>query len=384
MIKEKKETMTSRRRVTEAINHRVPDRMPIDMGSYTASGISAFAYWDLRKHLGLPVSQVELVDGVQVLARMDEDMLKIFNCDCIFLRHRAAKYQEWNPRGEYKFILPDYVNLTKNEKNEWVVKRESDNASMRMPDGGYFFDGAWINMDNAWEEDILNQTALEAERIYKETDYFTIYRGFHPFFGSDVDYFCSMITDPEELIEQNKSALESQIAGAGRVIDKMGGYIGAVGMSGDLGCQTSPMVKPEVFEEVAAPFLKKFCGFIHENSDAKVFLHSCGAIEPLIPVLIDCGIDILNPVQVSALGMEPEKLKQKYGKDIVFWGGGADTQNILGVKTPAEVAENVKYLTDIFKPGGGFVFCPVHNIMGNVPPENITAAYGAAYENSFY
>jgi uroporphyrinogen decarboxylase len=167
-------------------------------------------------------------------------------------------------------------------------------------------------------------------------------------------------------------------------IERMKDYVGAICIGGDLGGQQSPMVKPDVFADIIAPYLKTFCGFIHANSDYKIFLHSCGSIEPLLPVLIECGVDIINPVQISASNMDPMSLKRKYGKDIVFWGGGVDTQNVLSFKEPCDVAENVGHLTGIFKPGGGYVFCPVHNIMGDVKPENVIAAYDAAYENSFY
>jgi uroporphyrinogen decarboxylase len=253
-----------------------------------------------------------------------------------------------------------------------------------MPKGGFFFDGSWLAMEYAWEKDFLKKTIAEAERLHKETDYFMVFRDFYSFFDSDIDYFCDMLTNPESVKAKNKASLKEQLESAALLIENMKDYVGAVCMSGDLGDQRSPMVKPEAFEAVTAPYLKVFCEFIHRNSDYKVFLHSCGSIEPLLPALIDCGIDIINPVQISAGNMEPEMLKRKYGKDIVFWGGGVDTQRVMSFKPPGEVAENAKQLIEVFKPGGGYVFCPVHNIMGDVAPENIVAAYDAAYEHSWY
>ena len=132
------------------------------------------------------------------------------------------------------------------------------------------------------------------------------------------------------------------------------------------------------------PYLKQVCDFIHQNSDTKVFMHSCGSIEPLLPLLIEAGIDIINPVQISATGMDAAALKRKYGDRIVFWGGGANTQQVLGIEPPKAVRDHVRTLVQTFKPGGGYVFCPVHNILGNVQPESILAAYEAAYEASFY
>ncbi len=178
--------------------------------------------------------------------------------------------------------------------------------------------------------------------------------------------------------------LENNIRSVRRVIDTMGNYIGAVDASDDLGTQQSPYIGPEMYSDFVLPYLRKYCDFVHQNSDLKIFMHTCGSIEPLIPCIIEAGVDIINPVQISARNMDPAMLKQKYGDRICFWGGGCDTQNILSSASPEEVAENVKMLTDIFKPGSGFVFNQVHNIMGDVPPKNVVALLDAAYRNSFY
>ena len=374
--------MTSRQRVTEAINHREPDRMPMDLGMHTSTGISAFAYSDLRAYLGLPAARIEIIDGVQMLARVDEDILRLFGCDCVCLKPPVKEGYVWSPRDDYAFFVPEYYRPEASPNGEWTVRRNGQ--SMRMPTGGLFFDGDWLAMEDAWEPSFFRETALEAERLFKETDYFTAFRGFYPFFNSDMDYFCDMMTDPVTLIRQNEVSLQTQLRNAALLIDRMKGYIGAVCLSGDLGDQRAPMVRSDVFEAVSAPFLRVFCSFIHRHSDYKVFLHSCGAIEPLLPVLIDCGIDIINPVQITAGGMDPETLKKKYGGDLVFWGGGVDTQRLLPFGSPEQVAENARYLTGVFKPGGGYVFCPVHNIMGGTRPENIAAAYEAARENGMY
>jgi uroporphyrinogen decarboxylase len=171
---------------------------------------------------------------------------------------------------------------------------------------------------------------------------------------------------------------------ASKVIKSMGRYIQCIGTGSDLGTQTAPMVNPVIYEELVAPYLKKFCSFIHENSDCKVFMHCCGSIKPFIPILTDCGIDILNPVQISAKNMDPNDLKDNYGNEMTYWGGGCDTQNILNVGSPEDVKENVRNLIKIFKPGTGFVFNQVHNIMGDITPENIVTMFDTAYEESFY
>ena len=164
----------------------------------------------------------------------------------------------------------------------------------------------------------------------------------------------------------------------------MGGYIQAIAINSDLGTQNNVMCNPDVYAELCAPFVKDFCDFVHRNSDCKVFLHSCGSIRRVMPILIDCGVDIFNPVQISAQGMDPTELKKEFGNKATFWGGGCDTQNILGTASPEQVRKNVRMLTEIFKPGSGFVFNQVHNIMGNVSPENIVAMLDEAYEQSWY
>ena len=164
----------------------------------------------------------------------------------------------------------------------------------------------------------------------------------------------------------------------------MGEYIQGICLNSDLGSQAAPFCRPSVYAELCAPYVKRLCTFIHENSDCKVFLHCCGSIKPMIPILIDAGVDILNPVQISAQNMEPRQLKQEFGDKLTFWGGGCNTQEALWRGTPAQVAANVRELVSVFKPGSGFVFNQVHNIMGNVPPQNIVAMLDTAYAESFY
>jgi uroporphyrinogen decarboxylase len=148
--------------------------------------------------------------------------------------------------------------------------------------------------------------------------------------------------------------------------------------------QSGPFFSPDCFDEFVLPYLKEFIRVVHENSNIKLFLHCCGSISSLIPGLIEAGLDILNPVQISAANMDPRELKKNFGDKISFWGGGCNTQSILGFKDEAAVRENTRELCKIFKPRGGFIFNQVHNIMGNVPPQNIAAMFDEAYNNSFY
>lgn len=379
----KKETLKSRERVLRTINHQPVDRMPIDLGSHYSTGISAFAYHNLREYLGLPTDHIDIPDMFQFLARVDEDVLQRFHCDCILLNPGWKKTHRWNPRGKYNFFIPEGARPQKQEDGSWVIER--DGARVRMPEGGFFFDGTAPVLESTTHEESLKRYAREAERIYKETDYFTMYIGYYAYFKcDDIDWQCRMITDPDEILEENRRIHEQQIKDVGEVIDAMGGYIQAIAINSDLGSQKGPLCRPSLYEDLCAPFVRELCDFIHRNSDLKVFIHSCGSIREFIPTLIECGVDIFNPIQITAAGMDPAELKHEFGGRAAFWGGGCNTQQVLGLGTPEDVRANVRELVGIFKPSGGFVFNQVHNIMGNVPPENIVAMLDTAYEESFY
>lgn len=377
---EKKETMTSRERVLTTINHQPVDRMPIDLGFHYSTGISAFAYQNLREYLGLDTTHIEVPDMSQFLARVDEDVLKRFHCDCMLLNPGWKNTKIWNPRDKYSFRIPSSANLEKQQNGSWSYGP----GMARMPEGGFFFDGRMPVFEEETEDEMIRRYALEAERIYKETDYFTMFIGYHAYFVCDnVDWQCKMITDPDEILEENQRIHEAQIKSVAKVIDTMGDHIQAIAINSDLGCQSGPLCRPSLYEELCAPFVKKFCDFVHQNSDLKIFIHSCGSIKPFIPILIDCGVDIFNPVQISADDMDPLDLKKQFGHKATFWGGGCNTQRVLNVGTPDDVKTNVRELVSIFKPGGGFVFNQVHNIMGDIKPENIVAMLDTAYEESW-
>jgi uroporphyrinogen decarboxylase len=376
------EYMTSRQRVLNAINHLPVDRMPIDLGMHYSTGISAFAYWNLREYLGLPTDNIEIVDMVQFLARVDKDILEKFHCDCMLLQPSWSGTHIWNPRDKYNFKIPVTAKPQLNIAGDWQVKHK---GKMRMPKNGFFFDGDWLGFEERDEDEVIRLYSIEAERIFKETNYFTSFISLSGFFKeADIEWHCKMITDPKEIIEENKQLLKSEIKRAGKIINSMGGYIQGICLGGDLGSQSGPLVRPSIYQELCAPFLKELCSFIHRNSDLKIFMHSCGSIKQFIPMLIDSGVDVLNPVQISANNMDPRDLKKEFGNKITFWGGGCDTQRVLNVSNPEGVAENVKELVKIFKPESGFVFNQVHNIMGDIKPENIISMLETAYKESFY
>jgi uroporphyrinogen decarboxylase len=188
-----------------------------------------------------------------------------------------------------------------------------------------------------------------------------------------------MTESPEQAIAENEATWKLYERRLGKILDRMGRYVQLITMGDDLGMQSGPLCRPAVLEQCVMPFVRRFCDFVHRHSDVKVFLHCCGSIRSILPMLIDAGIDVINPVQISAHDMDPATLKREFGEKIIFWGGGCDTQNILTTGTPDDVRRNVTHLASIFNQGGGFVFNPVHNILGDVPPQNIVALFDTAY-----
>ncbi|MDR1955836.1 MAG: hypothetical protein LBQ30_03180, partial [Treponema sp.] len=365
----------------KALNHEEADRFPIDLGMHFSTGISVFAYYNLRKHLGLSTDKIQAVDTFSMLARVDDDILERFHCDTVLLNPPFKKLKEWHVREDYCFLIPERMNVER-EGDYYVVRR--GNEEMRMPPGGFFFDGDGISMKDLGDEENLEYFCGEAERIYQETDKFTCLMGEFNAFFTGIEMACEMLTDPDTVSARNKTLLKSQTEKFLRILKYGGAHIGCIEINGDMGMQSGPFFSPGCFEQFVLPYMKEFNRVVHDNSDIKVFLHCCGSIKPLIPGLIEAGLDILNPVQISADNMDPRKLKEEFGDKLCFWGGGCDTQRVLGFKNAEEVRKNTRELCGIFKPRGGFVFNQVHNIMGNVPPENIAAMFDEAYKNSFY
>jgi uroporphyrinogen-III decarboxylase len=182
------------------------------------------------------------------------------------------------------------------------------------------------------------------------------------------DYVMTVFERQCEIAERNIETL----------IDLFGDTVDVALITGtDFGTQRGQFISTKAFREMFKPFHTRVNRLIHEKTNWKTFIHSCGAVFDLIPEFIEAGFDILNPVQCSAAGMDAERLKSTYGDDIVFWGGGVDTQNTIAFGTPNEVYEEARQRIDIFNQDGGFVFNSVHNVQGNTPTENIRAMFAA-------
>jgi len=381
--------LDSRARVAAALDHREPDRVPRDLGATRVSGIHVDAYARLRDALGLGPREVVVADFSQRLARIDGDVAEALGLDIGGVEPRAASTYR-------REVVDDGAEL--HYVDEWGVGR-------RMPKDGFFFDPtspplageidetdvarfAWPDpLDPGRFDGMLEQAqtiALEERRaVYVGsvcsglTEMLFKLRGFE-------DGYMDLAGNQVVAQRLMEGVLEVKLSYWERALAILGDLVDVVGEGEDLGGQNGPLFSPRTYRELVKPMHAELFAFIRARTRARIFLHSCGAIRELIPDLIEIGVDVLNPVQVSAAGMNAAELKREFGRDLVFWGGGVDTQRVLGSGTPAQVAEDVRANVAALKSGGGFVFAAVHNIQANVPAENVVAMWRAGGEAGGY
>ncbi len=413
--------MTSRERLIKAINHIETDRPPVDLGATNTTGISALSLHHLREKLGLK-GKVKIAEPFQILGEVDDEVRKALGVDVvgIFDRNTFFGYQngtgwkDWNFKGVDMLIGEGFITTT-NEKGDTFVYPQGDltaHPSGRLPADGYYFDG--ILREEEVDEDALDPVGdfkeqfrimseedllylqKQAEHVFNDTDYGSILMWgggalgdvallpgaglkYTPGVRNIEEWYMYHLLHPEYITELFAFQTEIAIENLKLLKEALGDKIQALYVSGtDFGTQLDTLIRKDLFVEMYKPFYRKINDWIHEHTCWKTFYHSCGAIKSFIPEFIDMGVDILNPVQCSAVGMEPKELKDTFGDNIVFWGGAVDTQKTLPFGTPKEVYAEAKERCDIFKKGGGFVFNSVHNIQAGTSPENILAFFEAA------
>jgi hypothetical protein len=416
--------MTSRERVLASLNHREPDRVPLDFGATSVTGVHVSCVAALRDHFGLPKHPVKVWEPYQMLGEIEEDLAAAMGLDVTGVPARKTMFgfanEDWKPWRMYdglEVLVSGHFNFTLAENGDTLIYPEGDTTvppSGRMPKGGYFFDSIVrqppIDEDRLNIEDNLEEfTPIDAEGLaYFEqasqkaaTTGRAVIANFggtafgdialvpapflkHPKGIRDIaEWYVSTRSRRDYIHKIYAYQTEVAIANLERILPLVGDRIDAVFLCGtDFGTQTSSFCSVATFRELWFPYYKAVNDWIHRNTKWKVFKHSCGSVERFFESMIECGFDILNPVQCSATGMEPEKLKAKYGDRLTFWGGGVDTQKTLPFGTAAEVREEVLRRCEIFAPGGGFVFNTIHNIQARTPVENIIAMLDAVHEFS--
>jgi uroporphyrinogen decarboxylase len=408
--------MNPRERVLTTLNHREPDRVPVDFSGHRSSGISAIAYGRLRKHLGLQEKPVRVYDLVQQLAVVDEEVLAHFGVDTIELgRAFACEETDWAD-----WELPDGTpckvpawSIPERMTGRWVLRSKSGRVIAHMPDGALYFEQTYYPFAEgetdfgaipaAFDESMWHAVAAPpgplvsgpggprrhaegARRLRESTD-----RAILALFGGNLletgqmlfrnDNFLMMLAaEPSRAHDFLDRLVEVHLGNLERFLSDVGPYIDIIVFGDDLGMQTGPQISPRTYREFFKPRHALMWKRAKELADVKVMLHCCGGVRELLPDLIDAGLDAINPVQISCRGMDAAALKRDFGRDMVFWGGGADTQSMLPHGMPSQVADHVRRQIEIWRPGGGFVFQQVHNIMANVPPENIVAMFEAVNE----
>lgn len=381
---------TSRDRVLTSLNHHEPDRVPIDLGG-NQTGIHKFAYQQLLDYLGLR-EEIEIMDLVQQLAKPSEAILERLRVDTRYVYAGGAK--SFN------------AEVVKRERGGriWNDFTDEFGVTWSMPkDFPYYFDISYHPLAGMSRQEIeeypfpkgddptrfegLRERAL---KIKQETPYAVIsgisgvvYEICWYMRGLE-NLFMDMLDQPAILEAIIDRTLKFWLDWFRLFLDEVGDVVDVIMIGDDLAAQNGPLFPPRIYRSIVKPRHKQLVQYIKSRTSAKIWYHTCGSAIEYIPDLMDNGIDILNPVQISAKDMDPRDLKARFGDRLSFWGGGIDAQRILPHASPEQIREEVRRNLDAFKPGGGYVFNNVHNIQADIPPENILALFDAAYEFGKY
>ena len=402
--------MTSRERILSALAHKEPDRIPVDLGSATVTGISAIAYNRLKKELSID-KPTRVFDVVQQLANVDLEVIDLFGVDALDINRIAAETGEWydvelpdGSRAQY----PGWYRPVKDRDGSWYTTDNEGTILSRRAAGAPFFDQMFFPWENGYPENIndlpkalkkiswvvhshasnLNTAELREKLIALKaaTGKALVMSGGVKlaelgFFVRRMDNMLTdLMTEEPKMSQMLDLMVDMHLAGLEKKCATLGDIVDVIRFGDDLGMTSGPLIDPDTFRKHFKPRYKILCDYVKKNTGMKIFMHSCGSVKLFIPDFIEVGIDILNPVQTNCHDMDPVNLKREFGKDIVFWGGGVDTASVLSSSKPEEVRRDVLKRCEIFSKDGGFVFAPIHNILSEVPPQNIIAAYNAVRE----
>jgi uroporphyrinogen decarboxylase len=373
--------MTPKERLRMSLNHKEPDRVPSDLGG-VVTGITRVAHHRLLEYLGIEKRGSErIIDRIQQLVIPDEHILNSLHIDSRYVYMPAPK----EIRGR---DLPGDI-----WEDEWGVRRKK---------AAYYYDIVESPFSEASLDD-LNKVSWpdpylparfegleeEVRRIQGRTDYPVIVNAIGSIFefawylrGYE-NFMSDLLTNPRFSCALMDRMLEFQMGLFEEILERTGNYVDVVLCGDDIGIQKGPVISLQLYRKCIKPRQRKLYDMIKRKTKAKLFYHSCGSVYAFIPDLIDIGIDVLNPVQVSAEGMNTKRLKKEFGKEITFWGG-IDTQHVLPYGSPGEVEDEVKRRLDDLAPGGGYVLGAVHNIQPDVPPENVVAMFEAGQKYGSY
>ncbi|MGA2484865.1 MAG: uroporphyrinogen decarboxylase family protein [Roseiarcus sp.] len=419
----KKAIGPKRKRVLDAINHRSPDGAPMDFGGSATTGMHVSCVAKLRDHYGLEQRLVKVCEPFQMLGLIDDDLKEAIGVDVAALMGRGTFFgfdnRDWKPwsfNGLEVLVPEGFRTTVEPEKGGALIYPKGDlsaRPSGHMPKDGFFFDAIIrqkpLDLDHLNPDDNAEQyqPLTEAQLDDIEQDARALESGEYAVFASLVntnlgdiawapgpdlidpkgvrdvaEWYMLTASRPDVVHKIFERQVEIGIENLARIHQRLGDdAIDVVFLCGtDFGTQTSSFCSVRTFDSLWKPHYVEVCDWIHKHTTWKTFKHSCGSSERFFESMIDAGIDIVNPVQCSAKGMDPRMLKEKYRGRLVFWGGGVDTQRTLPFGTPAEVRAEVLERCEIFSPGGGFVFNAIHNVQANTPVENMVAMFEAVKE----
>lgn len=410
--------MTSRERVRCALEHRQPDRVPIDFGGHRSSGIAAIAYAKLKKALGITSGDIYLYDMVQQLAIVEPEVLDAVGSDVVELGRGFmlddSEWTDWVLPDGTPCKIPAFIHVERRGDDSYLLSDEGTELAIQKAGCLYFEQIHWPWIDrNPDEQDFsdledafrqtmwtaiaapgghlpstpegLQQLADGARAFRESTD-----RAIIGLFGGNLfevpqffyridNYLMHLGLYPEACERLSQALCTHYLSRLEKWLEAVGPHIDLILFGDDFGSQTGPLISPDMYRRYYKPWHAKLWHRTKELAPhIKVLLHSCGGIELLLDDLIEVGLDSLNPVQITCAGMDPNHLKTTYGKRLTFWGGGCDTRDVLPNRTPEQVGEHVRNLLSIWAPDGGYVFQQVHNIMANIEPANIIAMFEAA------
>lgn len=385
-----KETMTSRERLLKALAHEEPDRIPIDLGG-NQTGIHRLAYQALLDRLGIE-DQPQIMDAVQQLARPCEALLERFHIDTRYVA--AGPSDDWKGGIEHherggrvwhdlidefgvRWSMPDdqplYMDITHHPLAQATIEDLADYPFPRGDDPSRF--AGLRERAFALRRETPYAVVSGISGVVYETCWYL--RGLE-------QWLIDLVSQPEFCAALLDCTLRFWMDWFRLFLEEVGDLVDVIMIGDDLAGQQGPLFRPALYRQLVKPRQKTLVQFIRSRTQAKVWYHTCGAAAGYIPDLLDNGVQILNPVQISAAGMDPAELKERFGERLTFWGGAIDAQHVLARESPETVRQHVRRHLAIWKRGGGYVFNNVHNIQAGVPPENIVALYDAAYEYGFY
>jgi hypothetical protein len=421
--------MNSRQRVSAALNHQQPDRIPLDLGGSPVTGMHVSSVYKLRQALQLdpPGTPVKVIEPYQMLGEIQPDLQDALGVDVIGLSSSItmfgfplAGWKDWIFFDGTPVLVPSDFNTQSEPNGDILMYPQGDRAarpSGRMPAGGFYFDaivrqpeideGRLDPADNLAEfkhisEEDLDYYAQESERLFTQTDKAILANFGGTGFGDIAlvpgiqlkdprgirdmeEWYMSTVTRRELVWRVFEKQCEIGLENLQRIHARVGERVSVLFVTGtDFGAQNGPFISPKTYRDLYQPFHQAVNTWVHEHTTWKTFIHSCGSVARLYPDFLAAGFDIFNPVQTSAAEMDPEGLARDFGEKATFWGGGVDTQHTLPFGTPNQIREEVRQRMALFGPGGGFVFNPIHNVQAGIPVENLLALYQAVEEFRAY